>query len=115
VVLAALAARALQRSVRLVLTRQQMYVLGYRPAMIQQIELGANVGGTLDVITHDAITATSQYEDYYRKETSSAGDGLVRPALQERPCEIHAQARAARSRDAVRHARPERPDRLLCA
>ena len=41
VVLAALAARALKRSVRLVLTRQQMYVLGYRPAMIQQIELGA--------------------------------------------------------------------------
>jgi xanthine dehydrogenase YagR molybdenum-binding subunit len=42
VVLAALAAHALKRSVRLVLTRQQMYVLGYRPAMIQQIELGAN-------------------------------------------------------------------------
>ena len=36
VVLAALAARALQRSVRLVLTRQQMYVLGYRPPMIQR-------------------------------------------------------------------------------
>src|SRR5437764_12904819 len=32
-VLAALAARALKRSVRLVLTRQQMYVLGHRPAM----------------------------------------------------------------------------------
>jgi xanthine dehydrogenase YagR molybdenum-binding subunit len=41
VVLAVLAARALQRSVRLVLTRQQMYVLGYRPAMIQRIALGA--------------------------------------------------------------------------
>ena len=34
VVLAVLAARALQRSVRVVLTRQQMYALGYRPAMI---------------------------------------------------------------------------------
>src|SRR5260370_25789975 len=32
VVLAVLAARALKRSVRLVLTRQQMYGLGYRPA-----------------------------------------------------------------------------------
>ena len=52
-VLAALAARALKRSVRLVLTRQQMYVLGYRPAMIQQIELGANADGTLDAITHE--------------------------------------------------------------
>ncbi|HEX3635843.1 MAG TPA: xanthine dehydrogenase family protein molybdopterin-binding subunit, partial [Paraburkholderia sp.] len=73
VVLAALAARALQRSVRLVLTRQQMYGLGYRPAMIQQIELGAKSGGTLDVITHDAITVTSQYEDFYRQETGWSG------------------------------------------
>jgi xanthine dehydrogenase YagR molybdenum-binding subunit len=69
VVLAALAARALERSVRVVLTRKQMYGLGYRPAMIQRIELGANSSGTLDAITHDATTVTSQYEDYYRQET----------------------------------------------
>jgi xanthine dehydrogenase YagR molybdenum-binding subunit len=73
VVLAALAARALQRSVRVVLTRQQMYVLGYRPAMIQQVELGAKSSGTLDVITHEAITVTSQYEDFYRQETGWSG------------------------------------------
>jgi xanthine dehydrogenase YagR molybdenum-binding subunit len=73
VVLAALAARALKRSVRLVLTRQQMYALGYRPAMIQQIELGANAGGTLDAITHDAITVTSRYEDFHRQETGWSG------------------------------------------
>ncbi len=73
VVLAALAARALQRSVRLVLTRQQMYVLGYRPAMIQQIELGANAGGTLDAITHEATTVTSQYEDFHQQETGWSG------------------------------------------
>ncbi len=72
-VLAALAARALKRSVRLVLTRQQMYGLGYRPAMIQQIELGANTGGTLDAITHEAITVTSQYEDFHRQETGWSG------------------------------------------
>ena len=73
VVLAALAARALKRSVRLVLTRQQMYVLGYRPAMIQQIELGARADGTLDAITHDAVTVTSQYEDFHRQETGWSG------------------------------------------
>ena len=73
VVLAVLAARALQRSVRVVLTRPQMYVLGYRPAMIQRIELGANTGGTLDAIMHDAITVTSQYEDYFRQETGWSG------------------------------------------
>jgi xanthine dehydrogenase YagR molybdenum-binding subunit len=73
VVLAVLAARALQRSVRVVLARPQMYVLGYRPAMIQRIALGANAGGMLDAITHDAITVTSQYEDYFRQETGWSG------------------------------------------
>jgi xanthine dehydrogenase YagR molybdenum-binding subunit len=73
VLLAALAARALQRSVRLVLTRQQMYGLGYRPAMIQTIALGAKAGGTLDATVHEAITATSQYENYYRQETGWSG------------------------------------------
>jgi xanthine dehydrogenase YagR molybdenum-binding subunit len=73
VVLAALAARALERSVRLVLTRQQMYGLGYRPAMIQQIGLGAKPDGTLDAITQEATTVTSQYEDFYRQETGWSG------------------------------------------
>ncbi len=61
----------------LVLTRPQMYGLGYRPAMIQRIALGAKADGTLDAITHEAITVTSQYEDF-----SPAGNRLVRPALQ---------------------------------
>jgi xanthine dehydrogenase YagR molybdenum-binding subunit len=73
VALAVLAARALERSVRLVLTRQQMYALSYRPAMIQRIQLGANAGGTLDAISHDAVTVTSQYEDFYRQETGWSG------------------------------------------
>ena len=73
VVLAVLASLALKRSVRVVLTRQQMYALGHRPAMIQRVELGANSGGTLDAITHDAVTITSQYEDFYRQETGWSG------------------------------------------
>jgi xanthine dehydrogenase YagR molybdenum-binding subunit len=73
VVLAVLAARALQRSVRVVLTRQQIYALCYRPAMMQRIALAANTGGTLDAITHDAITVTSQYENFFRQETGWSG------------------------------------------
>lgn len=72
-VLAVLAARALRRSVRVVLTRPQMYGLGYRPAMIQRIALGARADGTLDAITHDAVTVTSQYEDFHRQETGWSG------------------------------------------
>jgi xanthine dehydrogenase YagR molybdenum-binding subunit len=73
VLLAALAARALERSVRVAVTRAQMYGLGYRPAMLQRIELGANGRGELEAITHDAITVTSQYEDFFRQETGWSG------------------------------------------
>jgi xanthine dehydrogenase YagR molybdenum-binding subunit len=73
VALAVLAARALQRSVRLVLTRQQMYTLGYRPGTIQRIALGAKPDGTLDAITHDAVAMTSQYEDFARNDTGWSG------------------------------------------
>ena len=72
-VLAVLAALALRRSVRVVLSRLQMYALGYRSAMIQRIALGASTGATLEAITHDAITVTSQFEDYYRQETGWSG------------------------------------------
>jgi xanthine dehydrogenase YagR molybdenum-binding subunit len=73
VVLAVLAARALRRSVRLVLTRQQMYTLGYRPGTIERLALGANTDGTLDVITHDAIAMTSQHEDFARNDVGWSG------------------------------------------
>jgi xanthine dehydrogenase YagR molybdenum-binding subunit len=73
VVLAALAARKLQRSVRIVLTRQQMYTLGYRPATIQRIALGATASGVLEAIAHEAVTVTSRYEDFHRQETAWSG------------------------------------------
>ena len=73
VVLAVLGARALKRPVRVVLTRAQMYALGYRPATIERLALGANAGGTLDAITHEAIAVTSQFEEFSRNDTGWAG------------------------------------------
>jgi xanthine dehydrogenase YagR molybdenum-binding subunit len=70
VVLAVLAARKLERSVRLMLTRQQMYGLGYRPATIERVALGAKADGRLDSISHEAIAMTSQYEEFSRNDTS---------------------------------------------
>jgi xanthine dehydrogenase YagR molybdenum-binding subunit len=72
-VLAVLGARALKRSVRVVLTRRQMYGLGHRPASIEHLALGAACGGTLDAIAHEAIAETSQYEDFFRSDTSWSG------------------------------------------
>ncbi|MEA3026332.1 MAG: xanthine dehydrogenase YagR molybdenum-binding subunit [Alphaproteobacteria bacterium] len=73
VVLAVLAAQKLERSVRLVLTREQMYGLGYRPATIERVALGAKPDGTLDAITHEAIAMTSQYEEFSRNDTGWSG------------------------------------------
>jgi xanthine dehydrogenase YagR molybdenum-binding subunit len=70
VALAVLGALKLQRSVRLVLTRQQMYGLGHRPATIERVALGAKADGTLDAITHEAIAVTSQFEDFSRNDTA---------------------------------------------
>jgi xanthine dehydrogenase YagR molybdenum-binding subunit len=71
--LAVMAARALQRSVRVVLRRQQMYALGYRPGTIERLALGARADGALDAITHDAIAMTSQHEDFARNDTGWSG------------------------------------------
>jgi xanthine dehydrogenase YagR molybdenum-binding subunit len=72
VVLAALAALALKRPARVVLTRAQMYALGYRPATIERLALGANAAGTLEAITHEAIAVTSQFEEFSRNDTGWA-------------------------------------------
>jgi xanthine dehydrogenase YagR molybdenum-binding subunit len=70
VVLAVMGALALERSVRLVLTREQMYALSYRPATVERLALGANADGTLEAITHEAVAMTSQFEDFSRNDTS---------------------------------------------
>ncbi|RIV17931.1 xanthine dehydrogenase family protein molybdopterin-binding subunit [Fibrisoma montanum] len=62
--LAVMAARDLKRSVRVSLTRQQMWSFGHRPATVQNVRLGARPDGTLTSITHEAMAATSQFEDY---------------------------------------------------
>jgi xanthine dehydrogenase YagR molybdenum-binding subunit len=79
VALAVLAARALRRSVRLVLTRQQMYVLGYRPNSIERVALGARADGALDSVSHEAIAITSQYEEFARNDSAWAA-GLYKSA-----------------------------------
>ena len=64
--LAALAARALKRSVRVNLTRQQMFTLGYRSANIQTLALGAGNDGRLASFRHDVVAMTSQFEEFQR-------------------------------------------------
>ena len=63
-ILAVMAALALKRSVRVVLTRQQMFTFSYRPATIQRLALGAQADGQLASFEHDALSMTSRFEDY---------------------------------------------------
>jgi xanthine dehydrogenase YagR molybdenum-binding subunit len=64
--LAALAARALKRSVCVTLTRQQMFTLGYRSAIVQELALGAESDGKLLSFQHNAVAMTSRFEDFQR-------------------------------------------------
>jgi xanthine dehydrogenase YagR molybdenum-binding subunit len=62
--LAVMAALHLKRSVRVVLTRQQMFTIGHRPETWQRVRLGADRDGRLTAVMHDAIAETSRIEDY---------------------------------------------------
>ncbi|MDH0746842.1 xanthine dehydrogenase family protein molybdopterin-binding subunit [Pseudomonas sp. GD03842] len=62
--LAVMAALTLKRSVRVTLTRQQMFTFGYRPRTSQRLRLGADGEGRLLAIGHDAIGQTSRFEDF---------------------------------------------------
>ncbi|WP_434427123.1 xanthine dehydrogenase family protein molybdopterin-binding subunit [Nannocystis pusilla] len=62
--LAVLAARELRRSVRVVLSRQQMFTIGYRPWTRQRVALGAERDGRLRALIHEAVGNTSRFEDY---------------------------------------------------
>src|SRR6516225_179834 len=68
--LAVLAARTLKRSVRVTLTRQQMFTIGYRAANVQELKLGADRNGGLASFRHDAVSMTSQFEDFQRSFVS---------------------------------------------
>ena len=62
--LAVMASLDLQRSVRVVLTRDQMFTFGYRPDTINELSIAAEAGGALQAIRHAAVASTSTFEDY---------------------------------------------------
>ena len=62
--LAVLASQTLERSVRVALTRDQMFTFSYRPETIQTVSLGAEPSGKLTAIKHHAVAGTSHFEDH---------------------------------------------------
>jgi xanthine dehydrogenase YagR molybdenum-binding subunit len=62
--MAVLAAKDLKASVRVTLTRQQMFTFGHRPNTLQYVNLAADASGNLLAIEHKAIAETSRMETY---------------------------------------------------
>lgn len=62
---AVIAAKKVNRPVKLMLSRDQMFTMvGYRPCAWQRIGIGATQDGKLVGITHEAIGQTSSYENF---------------------------------------------------
>lgn len=79
--LAVMAALELGRSVRVVLTRPQMFGFGYRPQYRQRVVLGARGDGTLTALAHEAVGVTSRFERYCENVVNWSGVLYASPNL----------------------------------
>ena len=65
VVLAAIAAKVVERAVKVATTRQQMFAYtGYRTPTIQRLRLAADADGRLQAISHEASEQTSRLKEF---------------------------------------------------
>jgi xanthine dehydrogenase YagR molybdenum-binding subunit len=81
-ILAAIAARAVDRPVKVALTRQQMFALtGHRTPTIQHLELGATADGRLTALTHDVIEHTAIRTEFAEQTAASTRVMYGTPAM----------------------------------
>jgi xanthine dehydrogenase YagR molybdenum-binding subunit len=81
-ILAALAARAVGRPVKIAVTRQQMFdVTGYRTPMIQRLRLGADETGRLTALAHDVVEQTSTLSEFAEQTAASTRIMYSTPAM----------------------------------
>ncbi|HTX55558.1 MAG TPA: xanthine dehydrogenase family protein molybdopterin-binding subunit [Candidatus Acidoferrales bacterium] len=63
--LAAVAARKLGRPVKIVVTREQMFMnVGHRPVTVQRVRLSADADGRLTSLQHDVTNHTAMLDEY---------------------------------------------------
>ncbi len=80
--IAASAARNLNRPVKLVVTRDMMFQnVGHRPRTQQRIRLGANPDGKLVALMHDSLNHTSILDDYSEGCSEATGYSYSTPNL----------------------------------
>lgn len=80
-ILGILAARMLQRPVKLVLTRAQMYgPVGHRGATWQTVRMGVDGEGRLTALHHRSISATSSFENFLEPAANASLHLYASPA-----------------------------------
>ncbi|WP_055490847.1 xanthine dehydrogenase family protein molybdopterin-binding subunit [Streptomyces sp. TP-A0356] len=80
VVLTAAAARVLQRPVKLVLTRPQMFTsVGHRPKSVQRITVGATRAGDLVGMDHRSVSPVAMEDDDYEPVASGTAFAYTCP------------------------------------
>jgi xanthine dehydrogenase YagR molybdenum-binding subunit len=81
-ILAALAARAAGRPVKIALTRQQMFELtGYRTPTIQRLQLGADASGRLTAVAHDVVEQTAIRTEFAEQTAACTRVMYASPAM----------------------------------
>jgi xanthine dehydrogenase YagR molybdenum-binding subunit len=81
-ILAALAARAVGRPVKVAVTRQQMFeVTGYRTPTIQRLRLGADAEGRLTAVAHDVVEQTSTLKEFAEQTATPTRVMYATPAM----------------------------------
>lgn len=107
VFMAVMASLELEHSVRVSLTRQQMFGVSHRPHTVQDLKLAADDQGYLQSIQHYALGETSQYENetetvvnwsgiLYKTENSKFGYELTKLDI-ETPADMRAPGAATGS------------------
>ena len=85
VTVAAVAAKAVQRPVRVELTRSQSYTsVGFRPHTEQRVALGAEPDGTLTAVIQEAVGQTAAYEEYAEVTLDPARNTYACPNVRTR-------------------------------
>jgi CO/xanthine dehydrogenase Mo-binding subunit len=85
VILTVLAARLINRPVKLVLTRPQMFTsLGHRPASDQHIRIGARASGHLVALEHHSVSPVAMEDDDYEPVTAGSAVAYACPNVSTR-------------------------------
>ena len=107
---AVMAALELKRSVRVVLTRQQMFSFGHRPGLVSASRSAPTPTARSTRSSHDAVAETSRFEDFQRVVVNWSASSTLRQR------EAALQARRARHLHAACDMRaPGAAPGMLCA